>query len=59
MSPAFERRLARIDKALDRLRKDREGDEGRLGLAEFYLKCAMVQQVTEKYGPEAAKRVLG
>lgn len=59
MSPAFERRLARIDKAFDRLRAAREAEEARLGLARFYLNMAMVHYVTERFGPEAAAWVLG
>jgi len=59
MSPAFERRLARIDKAFDRIRADRDAEESRLGLAEFYFKCAIVDCVTREYGPEAAMWVLG
>lgn len=54
MSPAFERRLARIDKAFDRIRhaRDRE-NEGR-GLAETYLRMATVICIYEAFGDEAA-----
>lgn len=58
MSPAFERRLARIDKALDRIRGAREAEDARLGLAGFYLKLAIVDHVMQTHGPEAAEWVL-
>jgi hypothetical protein len=59
MSPAFERRLARIDKAFDRIRHGRDAEESRLGLAAFYFKCAIVDLVMREHGPEAAMWVLG
>jgi len=54
MSPAFERRLARIDKALDRLRAEREAEDDRRSLALFYFRLALIRD----FGPEAVNWII-
>jgi hypothetical protein len=49
MSPGFERRLARIDKAFASRRTAREREEARRELALFYFRMSLIDQ----FGPEA------
>jgi hypothetical protein len=54
MSPAFERRLARIDKALDWIRAAREEEEARHSLALFYFRLTLIRD----FGPEAVNWII-